>query len=512
MRSARSALAACVVAVLACDRPSRLPDSDAPRVLAQLPAPGASDVAVRAPIRATFSEPIDPATVSDTTVLFTGPGGVALSKVLRLSADALVLTVEPVTTPAAPSSVTVTLTDGLRDVSGNRLVPPAPWSFSYPVWLELGPGLSLDPGQRGAEAPQVAVAPGDRVWAAWRQVGPAAGSPPVATSEIRVAAWDGSVWVSAGGILNFDPTRGSSRPALAIEEGTGRPVVAWDESIGTTGSASGLYAKRWSGTSWEQLGNVLNTDPGQEVYHRMLASGPGVLVAAWEETTAAGGIHVYARRWTGTAWETVGGGPATSDAEAALGGGLLFGLGVDGQGRVWVSFEMQGAAVVRIADAGAWTSAGSSIPGTGGRLAVRGSAASLVVEEPLACASGEPCVELRVRSWTGSGWGPGQPVANAFRVGAFNGAGIGLAPDGEAVVAYQQEEELAGGWGELFRIASWNGSTWAPLGDALLGGSGVSFSYDPTIAFDSQGAVFVANEAWLPSPAVGDAHVFQLNR
>ncbi|ULH17101.1 hypothetical protein MF271_18395 (plasmid) [Deinococcus sp. KNUC1210] len=109
-------------------------------------------------------------------------------------------------------------------------------------------------------------------------------------------------------------------------------VAAWLED---QGGVDNLFVKRWTGQRWTSLGASLNIDP------RLLAERPnlaldarGYPLLAWVEGTDAG-RHVYAKRWTGTGWTLLGGGPLNlktgDDARSAS-------VTVDAEGRAVVAW------------------------------------------------------------------------------------------------------------------------------------------------------------------------------
>ncbi len=88
-----------------------------PTVVMVSPEDGAVDVSRTAPIVVTFSEPLDPATVNNTTFVLTS--GAALGKSISRSADNTVVTLT-LTMPAA-STVILSVTSGVTDLAGNPL-------------------------------------------------------------------------------------------------------------------------------------------------------------------------------------------------------------------------------------------------------------------------------------------------------------------------------------------------------------------------------------------------------
>ena len=101
----------------------------APTVVATTPAAGASNVALNAPVVAQFSEPLDPATVTSTSVALQ-LGGVLVPGTRTISADRRTVTFRPDAELQPRSVYTVALTSALRDPAGHGLVPPSPVSFT----------------------------------------------------------------------------------------------------------------------------------------------------------------------------------------------------------------------------------------------------------------------------------------------------------------------------------------------------------------------------------------------
>jgi hypothetical protein len=507
---------ACLGGLAACgSRPETIEDKTPASIVRLSPAPGTANASVREPIRATFSRPIDAASVDQSSVLLSGPGGQALTKLLELSPDGTQLTVKPLVTPTAPTALTVALTGAIRDRLGNPVSPPAtPWSFALPTWLDLGGGLTLDP-RFYADAPQIAFGPGDALWAAWIQGGEQPGpGGTVRSFQIVAASWSGTAWSPAGGHLNLDPTRGTSRPALCIEDGSGRPVVAWDEP--SSAAARALYTRRWDGAAWQLLGGTMNDDAGRDVFHRMLTARPGARpVAAWEEALVAGGDHVFVKQWNGvTGWDAIGGGPATTDAEATS-GPQLNGLALDGQGLPWIAFvlfDSLGTEVVHVKrfDGTAWVAAGTPQPGRGGWLASRDGTLTLGLARPVPCGMAT-CVELRTSDWNGADWAQSRLVATSGEFGDISQGALAIGPGGKLAVAYVQMETAGGTFSQTLRAATWTGGAWSPVGGALAGGEGISSSYAPTLAFDSAGVLHVAWGLY-SATNLGEAHVFRENR
>ncbi len=109
-------------------------DTTPPTVSSPAPANGAADVPAGAVVSATFSEAMDPATV--TAAQFTLSNGVTGS--VAYDAASHVVTFTPDATLSYGTTYTATITKGVKDLAGNALTADYLWSFvtisSAPVW------------------------------------------------------------------------------------------------------------------------------------------------------------------------------------------------------------------------------------------------------------------------------------------------------------------------------------------------------------------------------------------
>jgi cytochrome c peroxidase len=110
-------------------------DTTPPAVTATSPAAAAVNVSRTANVTATFSEAMDPATISTATVELRGPGNVLIPAVVTWSATNRRVTLNPNATLAALTTYTVTVRGGateprVKDVAGNALATNRVWSFT----------------------------------------------------------------------------------------------------------------------------------------------------------------------------------------------------------------------------------------------------------------------------------------------------------------------------------------------------------------------------------------------
>ncbi|THF70930.1 hypothetical protein E7T06_05055 [Deinococcus sp. Arct2-2] len=143
-----------------------------------------------------------------------------------------------------------------------------------------------------------------------------------------VQTWDGVTW-------RRSPPLNSGRqvallPAIALNT-AGAPVVTWLEGDAAT---SAVLVKRWTGTAWQALGGALNRRPNTYTFAPALRlDGAGRPVVAWLEDQD--GIDtLFVKRWTGVAWQALGD-ALNVRTESPAGRPAL---ALDAQGRVTVAW------------------------------------------------------------------------------------------------------------------------------------------------------------------------------
>ncbi|MHB8486612.1 MAG: Ig-like domain-containing protein [Candidatus Acidiferrales bacterium] len=118
-------------------------DSTAPTVTLTIPASGATAVPTNQKITATFSKPMDSATVvaaGTFTVAVAGAGGAAVPGTVSYAGSTATFT--PTANLTASTQFTATITNAAKDLSGNALVAgavPNPWSFTTGTTTDTTP-------------------------------------------------------------------------------------------------------------------------------------------------------------------------------------------------------------------------------------------------------------------------------------------------------------------------------------------------------------------------------------
>ncbi|MBE0567790.1 MAG: Ig-like domain-containing protein, partial [Krumholzibacteria bacterium] len=116
------------------------PDTTAPTVVATEPAADAVLVAVDLPVTATFSEPIDPATLTVASFTLTPDGGAAVTATVALDSTGTVATLTPEARLAFGTVYTATLAVAITDTSGTPLAEDYAWIFTTATGLSaVGP-------------------------------------------------------------------------------------------------------------------------------------------------------------------------------------------------------------------------------------------------------------------------------------------------------------------------------------------------------------------------------------
>jgi len=132
----------------------------APEIVSTAPANGATGVALNQAVSATFSEAMNPLTLTLSTFLLyqgTSASGTPIPATITYDAVNFIATLTPTAPLPAGTSYTATVTNGATDLAGNPLGTtgaPNPWTFTtgaavVPPPIVLGPTISLFGGFGG---------------------------------------------------------------------------------------------------------------------------------------------------------------------------------------------------------------------------------------------------------------------------------------------------------------------------------------------------------------------------
>jgi Ice-binding-like/Bacterial Ig-like domain len=106
------------------------PDTTPPTVVSTVPVNGASGPSINQAISATFSEAMDPLTITSATVQLTGPGGSLIAGTVAYDPINFIATLTLSAPLAYSTTYTATVTTGATDLAGNALVTNYVWTFT----------------------------------------------------------------------------------------------------------------------------------------------------------------------------------------------------------------------------------------------------------------------------------------------------------------------------------------------------------------------------------------------
>ena len=322
-------------------------------VASLVPAPGASDVVLAAPIEAVFSEPILASTINANAIPIQ-TAGVTLPTNVSLSSDGETATI----TITSAKGITLdrvfsgTFASTISDLAGNALTPlSTTWSWTVPAWIKYAPlgsnsppivaiGTNYEPivgytvcgpGNAGEACPpvmHVAVSDG-QAWNDLGVVGEGAAASNAAifvdaqdhpnvgwgyqtaasVGEVAFATWDGTAWqTTTYPPITLPATAGTNVDAIAVAlDATGRPVVASRADIYTsTTTKTDIYVASWTGSDWDTSFGAVG-DPTSKTFDLVLDD-RGVPIVSVANTDNTSGVFL----WSGTSWAFSGGAGATN--------------------------------------------------------------------------------------------------------------------------------------------------------------------------------------------------------
>ncbi|RKH36575.1 Ig-like domain-containing protein [Corallococcus sp. CA031C] len=170
-------------------------------------------------------------------------------------------------------------------------------------WASLGEPLSAEAGDTDAVWASLQLAADGTPFVAWTE----STETPEGTlgpRRVHVRRWSDDSWEPVGGPLDaLDGETSASKASLALDA-QGNPVVAWAEYQPEGGLVSRLYVRRWTGSTWEPLGDALGTqEPATHLRNTTLRlDTSGNPVVAWDEDGPGDVADVYLQRWTGSTW------------------------------------------------------------------------------------------------------------------------------------------------------------------------------------------------------------------
>ena len=289
-----------------------------------------------------------------------------------------------------------------------------------------------------------------------------------------VKRWDGKAWSVLGGALNRDKTFNSFDIALDLDK-QNRPVVAWTERSNVSDSkVSGpgkLYAARWDGKAWQQLGDSPSKRPSSASDLPVMKLDPqGNPVMAWNELSPDfNGNSVFVDRWDGKRWLEVDRGSLSSDVSSASRSMDLAVTSVGVPILAWSRqlFDPQRGTLdfnVFVGPFGGvtWNRAGGSLNIDPERYAGSPSLKLDARDRPIvAFTEASAGFDVFVKRWSGSAWARLGDTVNG-RTGLANAPRLALDASGNPTVAWLENA----GSIKVF-VKRWDGKAWQALGGFL---------------------------------------------
>jgi hypothetical protein len=367
------------------------------------------------------------------------------------------------------------------------------------AWVALGESAS-DLGISGrkttAGTARIAVAAGDVPFVAWADDS-------TGTRQVYLKRWDGASWVGLGGSDQgggVSATADESRLGALVIDASGRPALTWAER-GSSGS--GVYFRRWSGTSWEEVSGSTTgkgiSGLGTVWWPTMVLDSSGRSTVMWEAYAVQTYGVVYLKQLTATGWAEVAGSASNAGLCSGAGASYLSTLAAGPSGALHAAWqeepspaETPAAIMYRGYDGAAWRPIETiSTTGEDSR-----------VPEILVDAAHNPVVvwqaevggakSVRLRRWTGTSWQGFGGSDSGAGISASTGQGrhptATLDADGRLVVAWEADDSL----GTNIYVRRWDGVAWI----------------DPIAATAPGGVSATRRTATYPSLAAGSSGIY----
>jgi uncharacterized delta-60 repeat protein len=343
--------------------------------------------------------------------------------------------------------------------------------------------------------------------------------------SLPTGSWQevGSGSASGEGVSSTDG--GSEHPSLAIAP-DGKAYVVWQER-NSTETVFSIYAKRWNGSAWEEVGvgsasgTGISTGLESSWVPDIAISSSGVPYVAWHSTDS-GNSEIYIRKWNGSSWVEVGAGSASGGGISNNGSSSRFAsVAISPDGTPYVAYmdDNDGGDEIYVKrwNGTNWVEVGSGSASGGGISQNNGESwfPAMTISP-----SGTPYItwqddsngdtEIYVRKWNVSSWvevGAGSASGGGIsnNSGASDHPSIATAPDGNPFITW---EDHSSGNADIY-VRRWNGSSWVEVGVNSASAGGISNnagnSYRPTIDIGSNN---IPHITWYDYSGGADAEIY----
>jgi hypothetical protein len=314
-------------------------------------------------------------------------------------------------------------------------------------------------------------------------------------------------WLQLGSALDKDKANYAFFPAIASDT-SGNPVVAWREIVNNDTGESDIYVKQWDGKAWQQLGAALEPNASDSaLYPDIALSKANTIFVAFQDYPEASSSQLYVRRWNGSSWETLGevlNIDTLVDAERPS-------IVVNDEGNpivAWTEYDAPHSSTnvyVKQWTGTAWTQLGNAVDDAillsvdTPMLAVRGSTLMVAYAEQDVSSKNIYVAEFKAGDWVKLG----DYLDINLTSDAINPS-LALDESGKPIVAWQED---AGAEFNNVYIKEWNGSTWEKLGDDP---EKAQDSEEPSLTVDS-GRINLGARVCKQSVSKCDIHVYQFD-
>jgi hypothetical protein len=263
-------------------------DRTPPVIVGRTPSPDSQGVAPTTLISVTFSEAIDPASVSADSFQLQDQGGNAVEASFVTTGTEVVLTPKLPLDPRLDYRIAVT--PELTDLAGNGVPETASWGFrtkdaewSTPVPLEL---------EQSKTATIVEAAANHGVIVAAWTFAPCIGTTCTAVDEVWAAVRKDGIWGTA--VKLGTATQLLLRPSVAVAP-DGRAVVLWSQRSGSP--LSQIFAAHFDGSRWSPATPLIEDNERQLFIWSTDSASDGSFDILWSDRFAARTNRVWTSRY-----------------------------------------------------------------------------------------------------------------------------------------------------------------------------------------------------------------------
>jgi hypothetical protein len=307
------------------------------------------------------------------------------------------------------------------------------------------------------------------------------------SSKLYVKRWTGSSWIQVGTFLNANTDKGAFSPSLALDN-SDNPVVSWQE---TDGTSFNIYVKRWNGSSWVQLGaTFLDVNTNQSAQYSSLAvDSSGNPVVSWEEYDGTS-INTYVKRWNGSSWVQLG----TFEVLGTNQSARFPSLALDSSDNPVVSWNEivsgSGNILVKRWNGSSWVEVGGFLDVVVSSIAAFKPSIAIDTSDNLVVSWIEgngTSTNIYVKRWNGSGWVQLGTFLDANTNKNVDNPTITVDSSGNPVVSWEESD----GTSANIYVKRWTGSSWQQT-DGVFDNVKANNAVYPSLALDSANNPVVA--------------------